>query len=157
MYNIRTLTQKHPYYIKSNTHPTYTLKYIGIFIQNNLDNYIRFTKKSYNFLFKIKKIFYTFTKPNQVKNIILRRKSFLLFFKLVFSSSSKSKINTFLYKLKNTIITNNTKTLDTMLRYTDAKPKIKTLTNVSNAGSTVENFTEVKVNRVRFKPGYQRM
>jgi hypothetical protein len=60
----------------------------GLFVLSHLNLYKRTKSYNFNSLFKLKKILYTFPKPNQVKQLILKRKSSITYFNLLDSNSN---------------------------------------------------------------------
>ena len=131
-----------------------TLGSIGVFIVNNLRTYLNIKGSLYKYLYKNKKSLYTFTKPNQIKNTILRRKSLLIFYKTIFHT--RNNLNNRL-KLRSVFTKRSVQLF--YENYANQYPTIthtKNILNIPNENSA-QNFKEVRLSRVRFKPGYQRM
>mgnify|MGYP006077347785 CR=1 FL=1 len=135
----------------SRTHNKMTLVNLGLFILKNLNLLNSINSTKYKYLYKLKKSLYSFTKPNQVKNTILRRKSSVVFYKLIFlnrGNNYRSKLFTNFKKtnLIKSYFSENFK----LNNYLLFKPGHKINTPSSPT-------REVRLGRVRFKPGYQRL
>ena len=139
--------------INSRVNNNFTLINIGIFVLKNLTNLISVNSTKYKYIYKIKKSLYSFTKPNQIKNIVLKRKASLIFYKLIFLSKNKThQLRTLTNLTKNSIVSN----------YFTKKPLIQknnlfTPIKVSTVMSSYDNNQEIRLARVRFRPGYQRL
>ena len=134
--------------IKTKTKLNFTLQNIGYFILKQLTLFSNVTKPVLKY--KYRKILYSFIKPNQIKNNIFKRKSFILFNSCIYSTNkthqlqmlgefsrmSTHNVKFYLqnYQNKNVLLPNNTQNINRI-------PPIQ----------------EVKLSRVKFKPGYQRL
>lgn len=167
--------------IKTRTCKNFTFKNTGMFL-----NALTYTNQknpfTYKFLFK-KKLF-SFLYPNEVRNSLMNRKKRITFYKLVYklkhrtknkprySIASFNKLLMHQYRTELTEKINNTiteslfakKTLTdsyTNLQYQNYKTsrdEILYPMNFAYRGQdTSFRWSEVKIPRVRFKPGYQRM
>jgi hypothetical protein len=150
--------------IKSRTNLQLSVNNIGLFIIRNLGIYNSGLKSKYSYLFKLRKLYYSFMKHNQIKNTILRRKSTIVLYQLLLKVTNQStltlssKNNVFFNKslldpilrtaLNNTILKNRN-LCEKFYSY-----KFKNTTNITRT-NTFNN--EVKLSRVKFKPGYQRL
>jgi len=139
--------------IKSRVNNKLTLINLGIFLLKNLNTLTHIISTKYKYIYKIKKSLYSFTKPNQIKNIVLKRKASLVFYKLIFLSKNKTYQTKSITDLtKNSIISNYFRQNLNLHTQSLFKPT-KTITNPTNYG----NNYEIRLSRVRFKPGYQRL
>jgi hypothetical protein len=128
-----------------------TLVNLGLFILKNLNLLNSINSIKYKYLYKLKKSLYSFTKPNQVKNTILRRKSSVVFYKLIFLNRGNN------YRSK--LFTNFKKT-NLIKSYFSENFKLNNylLFKPGHKNNTPSSPTrEVRLGRVRFKPGYQRL
>lgn len=132
---------------------------IGFFVTTNLHTYRNVLSKNFKYLFKVKKFLYSFDKLNQNKNRILKKKSSIILHELVYANKYKvispnpSNLVTF-SKLKYVFmnfITNQSlfSSIPNSLYYS----KTQKYFNNSNQNHT----PEVRIPRVRFKPGYYRL
>ena len=167
-------------YIRPRTDKNFIFKNFGIF----LTSFILFNQKkpfTYKYLFK-KKIF-SFLYPNEVRNALMARKKRIIFYQLIYKIKHKSKqkthysftsfnkffINHYKTSLKNNSNTSTTQALFSKPAYQSSR--VPSLTNYVSSRDEIlydQNFTyrgvdlsfkrsEVKIPRVRFRPGYQRM
>jgi hypothetical protein len=170
----------HPY-IRPRTGKNFIFKNFGIF----LTSFIFLNQKkpfSYKYLFK-KKIF-SFLYPNEVRNSLMARKKRITFYQLVYKLKHRSKqkthysfasfnkffINHYKTSLQNTSNISITRELFTKLplqqdastlnlpNYTASRDEILYDQNFSHRGVDLSfKRSEVRIPRVRFRPGYQRM
>ena len=133
----------------------FTLVNIGLFITNNNTLYSSLNTKNINTLFKLKKKLYSFNKPNQIKSLILQRKSLIT-------------LNYLLFYRNNVLLTNILPSLGLkfkLLYFRFINNFIKTSDNIKGNNYSYifekkindSSYFEVKLNRVKFKPGYQRI
>ena len=118
-------------------------------------------KLNYDRSFRIKKIFYSFLRPNEYKKSILESRKKFLFNKIV----SLSKINKNLFKrlitkqtnlitfFKKNNLQNNIFMQDSLF----LSEKINLYSSKLKNDSTNKPRNELRIPRVRFKPGYQRL
>ena len=167
--------------MQTRTRKNFTFKSIGMFI-NALTYSNQKNPFTYKFLFK-KKLF-SFLYPNEVRNSLMNRKKRITFYKLVYKLKHRAKnkpryslasFNKLLlnqYKVSLTGEANNTITESLFFRktptvmysnlkyqnYLTSRDEILYPTNFTYRGQdTSFRWSEVKIPRVRFKPGYQRM
>lgn len=133
----------------------FTLVNVGLFLTNNTTLYSSLNTKNIKTLFKLKKKLYSFNKPNQIKSLILQRKSLITLNYLLFSRNNNLITNVLpslglRFKLLYFKFVNNfIKNLD--------KLKSNPYTHIFRTKTDNSNYFEVKLNRVKFKPGYQRI
>lgn len=140
---ISTSCQPSNFLVKSRSFNKLVLNNTGLFISNNYKFYSNlFLKSTYKPLFKMRKYSYSFMKPNQVKALVLKRKASLVLYKLVSNLSTGINYNKY----------NNLRTLLLLRRGTTCRLRI-----TNNIDTPATYFTEVKLPRVKFKPGYQRL
>jgi hypothetical protein len=143
--------------VRPTTKVGFLLRNVNIFVKSN---YLYFRNiLRYNFLYKsnMKKSLYTFLKPNQIKNTYLRRKSTIQYINLtqnvnkIFQSKIHQIQNLFFMKniLKKTLKLSNNYYINQFFNKIDNK----SLKNYNLYKET----DEVKLKRVKFKPGYQRI
>lgn len=169
--------------MRPRTGKNFIFKNFGIF----LTSFMLFNQKNpftYKYLFK-KKIF-SFLYPNEVRNALMARKKRIVFYQLVykvkhkskqrshysFASFNKSLINQYRISLKNksnrSIIgelfkgshfqTSSSCSSYGFENYTLSRDEILYTQNFSHRGVDLSfKRSEVKIPRVRFRPGYQRM
>ena len=129
--------------IKSRSFNKLVLNNAGLFILNNYKFYNNiFLKPTYKPLFKMRKSYYSFIKPNQVKSLILKRKASLVLYKIVTNQATNQNIT----------LSNKLTTLLSLRSVHKSFPN-----NPSSLNHLPTQFTEVKLPRVKFKPGYQRL
>jgi hypothetical protein len=109
-------------------------------------------KSKYKFLYKSRISQYSFLKPNQIKTSILKRKSSITYYKLI-NDVKFAPLN--ILKVKR-------KPLNFLRTYGSCLYNLGTILNKhSHLGKERNNknalLSEVKIPRIRFKPGYQRM
>ena len=170
-------------HMQPRTDKNFIFKNFGIF----LTSFIFFNQKkpfTYKYLFK-KKIF-SFLYPNEVRNTLMARKKKIVFYQLVykmkhkakqktyysFSSFNKFFINHYKTSLQNTSNASITRELFSNLtdfahqthntpsfaNYVSSRDEILYDQNFSYRGVDLSfKRSEVKIPRVRFRPGYQRM
>lgn len=100
---------------------------------------------------------YSFTKPNQVKNIILRRKSTLFLYKLIFNNNNFLKNNN---TTSNYVCFKKTTSIKALYQnYFQCRDVLNIISykSVTYKPKSINNIREVKIPRIRFKPGYQRI
>ena len=139
-------------------------------------------QKPYNFKFIFKKKLFSFLYPNEVRNALLFKKKQFVFYKLIFNKSKKLNRSNFYStnKLKKVFRYHQLKLslnqqYDFFTKNTLLNPKLSTnsskLAYFTNEAAEVEdsdsfnfrgmnsNFklSEVKIPRIQFKPGYQRL
>lgn len=176
------ICNNHPY-IRPRTNKNFIFRNFGVF----LTTLILFNQKkpfSYKYLFK-KKIF-SFLYPNEVRNTLMIKKKKIVFYKLVyklkhrskqkvhysFASFNKTFINHYKTSLQNKSNAPITRELFSKLSTAEPQPQnASSLINYIPSRDEIlydQNFiyrgvdlsfkrTEVKIPRVRFRPGYQRM
>lgn len=126
---------------------------IGLFLIKNLILLTTIVKHKYKYIFKLKKILYTFIKPNQAKIMILKRKSSIILHQLVYKTNYQAQnftntVNTFnLLKKKKTL----------SIFYDLIKSQHNNNWYLNQKKNIGINYSEVKLTRIKFKPGYQRM
>lgn len=170
--------------LATRTNKNFTFKNFGMFL-NTLTFFAQKNPFTYKFLFK-KKIF-SFLYPNEVRNALMNRKKRITFYKLVYKVKHKIKERPryslssfnkfFLRQYKSTLANdaNNLLTQDlfstckeglgnlsqqhlTLQNYALAQDEIMYSENFKHRGQDLSfRWTEVKIPRVRFRPGYQRM
>ena len=172
----------HPF-LRPRTDKNFIFKNFGMF----LTSFMLFNQKkpfTYKYLFK-KKIF-SFLYPNEVRNALMARKKRIVFYQLVYKIKHKSKqklhysfasfnkffINHYKTSLHNTANASITQGLfNGLSTATAAKNVTSSLPNYVSSRDEIlydQNFSyrgvdlsfkrsEVKIPRVRFRPGYQRM
>jgi len=167
--------------VQTRTRKNFTFKSTGMFL-NTLTYSNQKNPFTYKFLFK-KKLF-SFLYPNEVRNSLMNRKKRITFYKLVYKLKHRTKnkpryslasFNKLLlnqYKVSLTGKTNNTITESLFFKktptvtysnlnyqnYLTSRDEILYPTNFAYRGQdTSFRWSEVKIPRVRFKPGYQRM
>ena len=120
----------------------FVIKNTGLFIINNTNTYGKLTRGlKHTYLYKLRKKYYSFIKPNQVKNSILRRKSSVILFNNVYASDT----GTILFKQL------------FFKKILSKSPNInKNITLFKNNNATHSNL-DIKIHRIKFKPGYQRV
>jgi hypothetical protein len=151
--------------MKPRSYNKFTLTYIGLFVTNNLYRYYdQYAKIAYGFLYKIKKHLYSFMKPNQVKNQVLKRKATITLYRLVLNNSVSSVqaipffTNTLFSKTKLiSLLQNFSSQNNNQTQYHQ-----RTLINLTHTipltpHPTTNNISEVRIPRVKFKPGYKRL
>jgi hypothetical protein len=141
-----------------------TISNTGFFLFSNLNNFLSFKKKKSTNSHLLKRDLFTFIRPNQIKSLLLRRKSSIVLFRLIsnHTQSTSSLGFSFFKNIKNLTIHNlfKLKTLLSNLLNTN-NLNYPHLTFISN--TTYNNYPkqlpsyEVRISRVRFKPGYQRI
>lgn len=169
--------------VKPRTKKNFIFKNFGAFL-TSLTLFNQKKPFTYKYLFK-KKIF-SFLYPNEVRNALMARKKKIMFYQLVYKTKHRSKdknyhsfasfnkffINHYKTSLKNNSNTNLTKGLFSKL-FTTTDPQLKSLElqnyvssrdevmydqNFSHRGVDLSfKISEVKIPRIRFRPGYQRM
>lgn len=169
--------------IKPRTKKNFIFKNFGAFL-TSLTLFNQKKPFTYKYLFK-KKIF-SFLYPNEVRNALMARKKKIMFYQLVYKTKHRAKdknyhsfasfnkffINHYKTSLKNNSNTNLTKGLFSKL-FTTTDPQLKSLElqnyvssrdevmydqNFSHRGVDLSfKISEVKIPRIRFRPGYQRM
>ena len=167
--------------VQTRTRKNFTFKSTGMFL-NALTYSNQKNPFTYKFLFK-KKLF-SFLYPNEVRNSLMNRKKRITFYKLVYKLKHRAKnkpryslasFNKLLlnqYKASLTAKVSNTITESLFLKktpittynnlkyqnYLTSRDEILYPTNFTYRGQdTSFRWSEVKIPRVRFKPGYQRM
>ena len=169
-----------PFHMSSRTDKNFIFKNFGIF----LTSFIFLNQKkpfTYKYLFK-KKIF-SFLYPNEVRNSLMARKKKIVFYQLIYKIKHKSKqkayysfnafnksfINHYKTSLQNAsnapitqelFGTNTTSSQNTLnlTNYVSSRDEILYNQNFSYRGVDLSfKRSEVKIPRVRFRPGYQRM
>jgi hypothetical protein len=130
----------------------FTLLHTGIFISKNLNTYKNLINSKYKFLYKSRISQYSFLKPNQIKTLILKRKSSITYYKLI-KDVKLTPLN--ILKIGN-------KTLNSLKTYGSCVYNTGTILNKYSHLDKERNnkntlLSEVKIPRIRFKPGYQRM
>lgn len=165
--NLVATSIKHTY-ISTRSSLSFTVLNIGLFLHKNLMIYKNITNNDNVYRYKLRKTLYTFPKPNQIKNSILRRKSSIVLFKFLYKNHNnlrnstnylnpnlqpKSHEHTFKVKsLLNTLLLgyrgNNART-----------PKILFSPHQTNREVSPSDIGtgDIKITRVKFKPGYQRL
>jgi hypothetical protein len=132
-----------------------TLANISSLIINNFSFFKKIFIKKYKYLFKLKKIYYSFNKPNQIKALILKRRTSIILHKLVLNNHYKDTNTLYTGANYSKLIKNNF----IMIRFNNLiyqnNFKINTYNNYLQTPKSVQY--EVKIPRVRFKPGYQRL
>jgi hypothetical protein len=145
-------THNHKDYFLPTRISSFSLKHPGIFASKNLNIYKNMMSIKYKFLYKSRLSQYSFLKPNQIKTTILRRRSSVVLYKLLNSTGliTTSLLNTQL-EYKNT--------LSNYKNYTPHRNKpLNKHGGFSEETKDISVFmSEVKIPRIRFKPGYQRM
>lgn len=162
-----------PYVIKEITTVTYgdsfserntystgkiTLTNTGLFVLNNLVTYFRSQSYNHKYLYKIKKYTYSFLKPNQVKSAALNRKASIVLYKSLIESNRKTN-----YALLEYVTLSKTLSSDSLsLVGTECQFSKKTITRNHDNHSSLHNVlvnpsSEVKIPRIRFRPGYKRL
>ena len=133
-----------------------TLLNISSLIISNFSFFKNLFKKQYKYLFKLKKNYYSFNKPNQIKTLILKRRTAIILHKLVLNNHYKD--------VSKALASNNyhklTKTNFTRIRFNNLIYQNNTEVSTYNhlrAPAPDSTQYEVKIPRVRFKPGYQRL
>ena len=169
--------------MRPRTGKNFIFKNFGIF----LTSFMLFNQKkpfTYKYLFK-KKIF-SFLYPNEVRNALMARKKRIVFYQLVYKAKHKSKqkihysfasfnkffINQYRSSLQNianksitvglfgnlSLQTYGAHSLQSFENYTPSRDEILYPQNFSHRGVDLSfKKSEVKIPRVRFRPGYQRM
>ena len=167
--------------LQTRTKKNFTFKNLGMFL-NALTFFNQKNPFTYKFLFK-KKIF-SFLFPNEVRNSIMNRKKRITFYRLVYKFKTKMKNKPryaissfnkfFLKQYKYSLISktnqvstnsifakNNYKQNSSTMKYSNyvtSRDEILYTENFTYRGQdTSFRWSEVKIPRVRFKPGYQRM
>ena len=170
--------------LSTRTGKNFTFKNFGMFL-NTLTFFAQKNPFTYKFLFK-KKIF-SFLYPNEVRNALMNRKKRITFYKLVYKVKHKVKERPryslssfnkfFLRQYKSTLAnaSNNLLTQDlfstrkeglgnlsqqhlALQNYELSQDEIMYSENFKHRGQDLSfRWTEVKIPRVRFRPGYQRM
>jgi hypothetical protein len=116
----------------------------GIFFSKNVSLINNLRSNKYKYLYNLKKKIYSFLSPNQVKTSILRKKNSLILFKLLSTkntfSSEEFEINSLFFK----------------------KILLKLPVSLFSMPSSINNnntnrVSEIRIPRVKFKPGYQRI
>ena len=170
-------------YLRPRTDKNFIFKNFGMF----LTAFTLFNQKNpftYKYMFK-KKIF-SFLYPNEVRNALMARKKRIVFYQLIYKTKHKSKqrlqysfasfnkffINHYKTSLQNTangsltqklfdkLNTPLSSTLNTssLPNYVSSRDEILYDQNFSYRGVDLSfKRSEVKIPRVRFRPGYQRM
>ena len=139
-------------------------------------------QKPYNFKFIFKKKLFSFLYPNEVRNALLHKKKQFVFYKLIFNKNKKLNRSSFYStnKLKKVFKYHNIKlslnkqydffTKNSLLS-SEQRANLSKFSYFTNEVSEVEdndsfnfrgmnnNFklSEVKISRIQFKPGYQRL
>lgn len=176
-------TPTYPHLV-TRTGKSFTFKNTGMFM-NALTFFNQ--KNPFTFKFLFKKKIYSFLYPNEVRNALMNRKKRITFYKLVYKIKHKAKqrprytlssFNKFflnhykssLYNTANNLMTHDlfsTKQsglgdldqqhLD-LKGYNVPKEEILYTENFKHRGQDLSfRWSEVKIPRVRFRPGYQRM
>lgn len=177
--SVQLKKNSHPY-IRSRTNKNFIFKNFGMFI-TALMFFNQRNPFGYKYLFK-KKIF-SFLYPNEVRNALMARKKKIVFYQLVYKLKHKSKqkahhsftsFNKFFVNQYKTSLQNNANNFITRNLFnpsSKASRKIHSLSNYVISRDEIlynQNFayrgvdlsfkrSEVKIPRVRFRPGYQRM
>lgn len=153
--NINTNLNKEPlnlsYMVMYNTLNKLTLYNPNILFLNNLYNHSKhLIKKNYNYLFILKKRKYSFIKPNQIKFNLLKRKSSIILHNTI---NTKTLLNNSL------MIINHSKSKTEIFSQNTHKGNNFIVNNSLNIIKTplINNINEVRLNRIKFKPGYQRI
>lgn len=174
------LRESLPLHMRSRTDKSFIFKNFGIF----LTSFMFFNQSkpfTYKYLFK-KKIF-SFLYPNEVRNSLMARKKKIVFYQLIYKIKHKSKqkahysftafnksfINQYKTSLQNTSNASVTHKLfgksaapiqssPGLTDYVVSRDEILYDRNFSYRGVDLSfKRSEVKIPRVRFRPGYQRM
>lgn len=143
---------------RSGTH--FTILNVGLFLYKNLSNYKNLLNKPNKYNYKFSKTLHTFPKPNQIKNTVLRRKSSITLFNFIYK-----KLNNIQYSVKfiNSI---DYRSPEYTLKLKNLfNNMLSTPSNLNNLPSQNKNYKlnntphqkEVRLARVKFKPGYQRL
>lgn len=175
----RQLTRLFPY-VRSRTGKSFIFKKFGLF----LNSFVLFNqKKPFTYKYRFKKKMFTFLYPNEVRNKLMARKRRIVFYRLIYKRKHKSKHKPYhSTKLFNRASIDHYKI---SLQNSSNAPITRALfgntTHTSRIESTFPNYassrddmlydqnfayrgvdltfkrSEVRIPRVRFKPGYQRM
>ena len=170
--------------IRTRTNLPFTLRNIGMFIHSFL---LTNQKNPYTYKYKFKKRMYSFVFPNEIRGAIMLRKKRITLYKLVFktkrlpktrkffafTSFNKNIISNYRMNLRNrtNLYNNYSKLFPNCDEHQAQKPY--RLTYENNTTSQDELFyqksfnsrgvditnkrSEVRIPRIRFRPGYQRM
>ena len=124
----------------------------------NNDNVYRYT---------LRKTLYTFPKPDQIKNSILRRKASIILFKFLYKNHNnlrsstnqlnfnpQSKPHEYTFKVKNLL---NTLLLSCRGDSTRTPQTLFSAHQTNRARTSDISTGDIKITRVKFKPGYQRL
>jgi hypothetical protein len=136
-----------------------TLAHLGLLVVKNLSFLLKsYFCKNYNFMFKLKKHKYSFLRPNQAKKIHLRRKTLIVLYQLLdnlkYNISPLGEFNYEYFPL--TYLQNFKKSYNNLVNQ-KLPPSLKpNLTTHLDTFQTSHIF-EVKLPRIKFKPGYSRL
>ena len=160
----------------------FIFKNIGIFIVNNLTNTLYV--KSDLIKFKVKKKLFSFIFPNEVKNNFLKFKKTITFYNIVYkanymyakNTNSPYEINNlsdlnirffknleivsllFKNKMGNFFSKQSTPAYSTAINYLNNSKTLNVLESFGkNNSDNSFRTTEVRIPRIRFRPGYQRL
>ena len=157
--------------LSSRVNINFILSNIGLFLLKNFTMYINFIKFKNLFLYKFRKNKFTFPKPNQIKNLIIRRKSSLVLYITLFRRGLNTA-SSYPYTLLSSVV--KIQALSNFTKYYSLnntqrgfikdlfKKDITSTTLTANYKLGLTHVippynTEFKINRIRFKPGYQRL
>ena len=136
---------------------------------------LRNSTKPYTYKFMFKKKLYSFLYPNQVRNALLSRKKKITFYKLVYKTKLIARSRPFYWPRnlkKHFNLNSHTQTLnkvDSIFGPTSSprkllgnfKNQLHDITNENHfslrGGDNSFKTSEVRIPRIRFKPGYQRL
>ena len=126
---------------------------IGLFFFINQSKMTYVNSIKFNYIYKFKKIMYTFAKPNVIKNTLLRRNSSIILFNLIFKSKNYNKLTIYHNFLnKNPSLVKSAYKLNPS-NYNNLLNKDYNSVTTNN----LSNPNDIRLPRVRFKPGYQRL
>lgn len=145
------LTDQLKFYSRSGL--SFIVSNIGLFFSINQSKITYINSIKFNFIYKFKKVLYTFSKPNTIKNTLLRRNSSITLFNLIFKSKNYNKLSSYHSFLnKNPSVVKSVSKLNNS-NYNNLLSKDYS-TNIS---TNLSNPNDIRLPRVRFKPGYQRL
>lgn len=177
--DLNSLTSNIRTSIKPNYLTTFSLRNIGLFLTQPLHTKDQKNPNTFKYLFK--KQLFSFLYPNQVRNNLMFRKKKLLYYSLVYKNLRKFKDRDYfsftsfkkqfkLHYLTQVNLTNNVYNLSnpvtSLMKFSSSAFALNS--NDSSSIEYLENYqsrgldngfkvSEVRIPRVRFKPGYQRL
>lgn len=170
--------------MKTRTGLTFTLQNVGMFLHSLL---LHNQKNPYTYKYRFKKKLYSFVFPNEIRNAIMSRKKRIIYYRLVFKTKHFSKarkyfsttafnkelLSNYRSQIRNTanetflspelfaLRTNESSSHVSLLKYENnfsSRDEIlyERTFNFRGADTTFKR-AEVRIPRIRFRPGYQRI